>query len=139
MIQRNGRINRLGSSFSNIYIYNMSPAREIEEYIRLEKRLKNKIEYIKASIGSDQSVLGEDVEYVEFIDNNVYTDTDPEFVNDLYLNESKSGEDISKEQEKKLDILSTEDEFENDLELFKEKYKGDEKYMKKIFNIPKGK
>ena len=59
MIQRNGRINRLGSEFSEILIENITPHNELEEYLRLLRKLQLKLEIINNSIGNDQSVLGE--------------------------------------------------------------------------------
>ena len=68
MIQRNGRINRLGSEFDIVYIYNMAPEKQLETYLKLIKRLKQKINRIKHTIGTDQSVLGEKENPLEYID-----------------------------------------------------------------------
>ncbi len=68
MIQRNGRINRLGSVFSQVFIYNMHPDLELESYLKLVDRLQKKIERIKYTIGTDQSVLGEEENPIEYID-----------------------------------------------------------------------
>lgn len=69
MIQRNGRINRLGSSFNEVLIVNMKPTEEIEMYLKLVNRLQNKISVIKNTIGLDQGVLDiNDVNPIEFIE-----------------------------------------------------------------------
>jgi len=68
MIQRNGRINRLGSDHTNVYIYNMHPETQLESYLKLVKRLQSKIEVIRHSIGTDQSILGEEEMPQEFVD-----------------------------------------------------------------------
>lgn len=68
MIQRNGRINRLGSSFEQVFIFNMHPDQNLNTYLTLVERLNNKIDQIKFSIGTDQSVLGEEANPKEFID-----------------------------------------------------------------------
>jgi ERCC4-related helicase len=68
MIQRNGRINRLGSSFDQVFIFNMHPDQNLNSYLTLVERLNNKIDQIKFSIGTDQSVLGEEANPKEFID-----------------------------------------------------------------------
>lgn len=68
MIQRNGRINRLGSKFDEVLVFNMHPDKDLNEYLALVERLKNKINQIKFSIGTDQSVLGEDANPKEFVD-----------------------------------------------------------------------
>lgn len=69
MIQRNGRINRLGSTFDEVIIANMNPENNIELYLDLVKRLERKIDTIKHTIGLDQGVLNEkDINPIEFVD-----------------------------------------------------------------------
>jgi len=68
MIQRNGRINRLGSPFESVYIYNMHPARQLEQYLRLVQRLQHKVDLIRNTVGTDQSILGEKAKPVDFLD-----------------------------------------------------------------------
>jgi hypothetical protein len=68
MIQRNGRINRLGSEHPNVYIYNMHPETNLESYLKLVSRLEQKIDRIKFTVGTDQSVLGETENPIEYID-----------------------------------------------------------------------
>ena len=68
MIQRNGRINRLGSAFEQVHVFNMHPDENLNEYLSLVERLNNKIDQIKFSIGTDQSVLGEEANPMEFVD-----------------------------------------------------------------------
>ena len=62
MIQRAGRIDRLGSPFDEIEIYNFFPEDELEELLRLVGRLQSKIRDINDSIGLDASVLGETIQ-----------------------------------------------------------------------------
>lgn len=57
MIQRNGRINRLGSEFDQVYVSNMKPEDNLEAYLKLLNRLNRKINTIKHTIGLDQDVL----------------------------------------------------------------------------------
>ena len=57
MIQRNGRINRLGSMFDEVYVSNMKPEDNLEAYLKLLNRLNRKINTIKHTIGLDQDVL----------------------------------------------------------------------------------
>jgi superfamily II DNA or RNA helicase len=59
MIQRAGRIDRLGSDFEFVEIYNFFPEDELEELLRLIQILQEKIENINDSVGLDTSVLGE--------------------------------------------------------------------------------
>ena len=61
MIQRAGRIDRIGSSFDKIYIWNFFPEEELEDLLRLVQILQEKIIKIDASIGLDQTILGETV------------------------------------------------------------------------------
>lgn len=59
MIQRAGRIDRIGSPFDKIFIYNFYPEKELESLLELVKILQGKIEMINETIGLDASVLGE--------------------------------------------------------------------------------
>lgn len=68
MIQRNGRINRLGSQYETVYVYNMAPEKQLETYLKLVKRLEQKINKIAHTIGTDQSILGEEANPLEYID-----------------------------------------------------------------------
>jgi len=69
MIQRNGRINRLGSEFEEVIIANMKPEDSIELYLNLVARLEKKIDTIKNTVGLDQGILSvEDVNPMEFIE-----------------------------------------------------------------------
>jgi len=61
MIQRAGRIDRIGSPYTEIFIYNFFPENELEELLRLVQVLQEKIVDIDRSIGLDQSVLGEEI------------------------------------------------------------------------------
>lgn len=59
MVQRAGRIDRLGSSFRDLSIYNMFPERALEELLGLVSSLTAKIDVINQSGFLDASVLGE--------------------------------------------------------------------------------
>ncbi len=61
MIQRAGRIDRIGSPFKELYVYNFFPEEELEDLLRLANILQNKIRNIDNSIGVDTTVLGEEV------------------------------------------------------------------------------
>jgi len=61
MIQRAGRIDRIGSPFDEIYIYNFYPEKELESLLELVRILQGKIEMINETIGLDTSVLGEKI------------------------------------------------------------------------------
>lgn len=61
MIQRAGRIDRIGSPYKKIYVYNFFPEDELEELLRLVQILQNKIIDIDKSVGLDQTILGEPI------------------------------------------------------------------------------
>ncbi len=61
MIQRAGRIDRIGSPFNKIYVYNFFPEEELEDLLRLVSILQGKIRDIDSSIGLDTTILGEEV------------------------------------------------------------------------------
>jgi ERCC4-related helicase len=127
MIQRNGRINRLGSKFEDVFIYNMHPEENIEAYLKLVKRLEGKISMINQTIGNDQSVLGEPANPVEYIDTleNIYSDDENKRIQAL-LDSEEAG-----------DFLLAEDEFVLDLKRFDNVQ--DENYKKQIYGMPQGK
>lgn len=61
MIQRAGRIDRIGSPYMEIYVYNFFPEDELEELLKLVQALQSKIIDIDDSVGLDQTVLGEEI------------------------------------------------------------------------------
>lgn len=127
MIQRNGRINRLGSSFENVVIVNMKPHDDLELYLNLVRRLERKIDAIKNSIGTDQSVLGEQENPIEFAD----------FYSDDTTKASKAAEAISASSQA-LDVFDSADEYVFELRRFLEDHKDDED-RRRIEAIPAGK
>ncbi|MDO8511773.1 MAG: helicase-related protein [bacterium] len=125
MIQRNGRVNRLGSEYAKIIIFNMSPDKKLEAYLRLVKRLEGKIELINSTIGIDQSVLGETANPMEFIE--IYSDDEQKRLRAYQLAEEAG------------DFLLAEDDFVHDLKQFANDTEKTEEYKQSIYNIPKGK
>lgn len=61
MIQRAGRIDRIGSPFKEIVIYNFYPEDELESLLDLVQTLQKKIMMINDTIGLDASILGEQI------------------------------------------------------------------------------
>ncbi|ABX05177.1 MAG TPA: helicase [Herpetosiphon sp.] len=59
MVQRAGRIDRLGSNFDLLHVYNMFPERELEALLGLVRSLTSKIDLINQTGFLDASVLGE--------------------------------------------------------------------------------
>ena len=72
LIQRVGRIDRIGSEHAEIEIFNFLPTGKIEAALSLRERVANKIQTIKKIIGTDQRIL----EATE--------DIDEEGVSDIY-------------------------------------------------------
>lgn len=137
MIQRNGRINRLGSEHTIVDIYNMHPETHLESYLKLVHRLEQKIDRIKSTVGTDQSILGEKENPIEFIDQIEYAEkSDAEDgVLDLY-DKDKATETFVKLDSDNEDFLSV-DEYVLDLRRFLISATEEEK--DRIQNIPVGK
>ena len=61
MIQRAGRIDRLGTNFDELFIYNCFPEEGLETLLGLVSRLQKRIATIDREVGLDASVLGETI------------------------------------------------------------------------------
>ena len=59
MVQRVGRLDRLGSPHPLIHVSNFFPEEELEELLGLVRRLREKIDDINRTVGLDASILGE--------------------------------------------------------------------------------
>jgi superfamily II DNA/RNA helicase len=59
MIQRAGRIDRIGTDFDVLFIHNFFPDAGLEQLLGLVQSLQTKIRQIDTAIGLDASVLGE--------------------------------------------------------------------------------
>ncbi|MBE9224784.1 helicase [Phormidium sp. LEGE 05292] len=59
MIQRAGRIDRLGTNYEELFIYNCFPEEGLEALLGLVARLQARIAMIDKEVGLDASVLGE--------------------------------------------------------------------------------
>ena len=59
LIQRAGRVDRIGSLFTHITLYNVFPEAELENLLGLVQRLSTRIVQIDQTVGLDASVLGE--------------------------------------------------------------------------------
>lgn len=127
MIQRNGRINRLGSEFNKVYISNMKPEDSLEAYLKLLKRLNRKISTIKNTIGLDQEVTEKgQINAKEFIENleKLYGDS-----------ASKTLKDIEDQE----DAFFAEDDYIYDLRSFLARNPVGSSEFEKVSAIPWGK
>lgn len=70
LIQRVGRIDRIGSDHAEIEIFNFLPTAKIEAKLELRDRVANKIQTIRKIIGTDQRIL----EATEDIDEQAVSD-----------------------------------------------------------------
>ncbi len=61
MIQRAGRIDRLGTDYDTLSVYNCFPEEGLENLLGLVKRLQQRIATIDREVGLDASVLGETI------------------------------------------------------------------------------
>lgn len=59
MIQRAGRIDRLGTEFDALHVYNCFPQDGLETMLKLVQRLQDRIRDIDRTVGLDASILGE--------------------------------------------------------------------------------
>ena len=57
LIQRFGRIDRIGQEYDVIYAYNFLPERELENHLGLHERLARRIQEIHETIGEDAAIL----------------------------------------------------------------------------------
>jgi superfamily II DNA/RNA helicase len=57
LIQRFGRIDRIGSEHEFIYAYNFLPEKELEKQLGLREKLKRRIQEIHTIIGEDAAIL----------------------------------------------------------------------------------
>jgi len=129
MIQRNGRVNRLGTDFDEVYIYNMRPEQGLDSYLKLIQRLEGKIDIIRNTIGTDTPVLDEKENPIE------YTDS----VSEIYSKNFEKRIKALKDAEKASDFLLSEDEFIIDLKKFNSSLDYSEEYKQLIYSISNGK
>lgn len=126
MIQRNGRINRLGSAFDEIFVYNFRPTEQLESYLQLVNKLQSKIDLIRYTIGTDQSILNEQP-------------IPQDFTEDLYSRDEKKRMAAFQKIFETAELLAAEDLFMDDLREFDRSEKWDDIYKEKIRTLPKGK
>lgn len=64
LIQRIGRVNRLGSREANVWVYNFMPSAETDGVLELLKRSRGKMQSFHYTFGSDDQVLLSDEELI---------------------------------------------------------------------------
>ncbi|WP_187646858.1 helicase-related protein [Nitrosophilus labii] len=86
LMQRIGRINRIGSTFEKIYIYNFIPSSESDSLIELSKKALIKLQTFHSTLGEDNPIFSKDeevgsVELFEKIDDDI--DEELKFLEEL--------------------------------------------------------
>ena len=66
LMQRIGRINRIGSKSDYIYIYNFLPTEQVEDDIRLRRRAQIKLQAFHKALGEDSQIYTSEEEYESF-------------------------------------------------------------------------
>lgn len=125
MVQRNGRINRLGSVFETVNVYNFRPEDQLDKFLRLMRKLQEKIQVIGASVGLDSSVLGEDITPKQF-----------GLIENIYSEDKNKQKEAIQELEREND-LAFDEVFENDLREFMRKASDEEKERIITLNLDK--
>lgn len=62
VLQRTGRVNRVGTEHKNIYIFNFFPTSQSDEHLGLENNIKAKIQAFHETLGEDARYLTEEEE-----------------------------------------------------------------------------
>jgi len=63
VLQRAGRVNRLGSTFAQVHIFNFFPTTQSDEHLGLEVNITNKIQMFHDILGEDAKYLSEGEEF----------------------------------------------------------------------------
>lgn len=129
MIQRNGRVNRLGTKYKVVSIHNMRPERKLDSYLNLVQRLQGKIDMIRNTIGTDTPVLDEPENAIEYGD----------AIKDIYDSDEQKRIKALEDAEKAADFLLAEDDYVLDLLEFHKNNGENVDYRNQIYSIPNGK
>ncbi|MBR3259705.1 MAG: DEAD/DEAH box helicase family protein [Mycoplasmataceae bacterium] len=121
LIQRFGRIDRIGSKNDSIQMINFWPNIDIEEYIRLESRVKAKMHKVSQASTFDENILQE-LNYEDKVKLKQLETIDKENIDIEDIKENISFSNM------------TFSEYSTDLKI----YLNDEKNIKKITNQPEG-
>lgn len=119
IMQRVGRINRVGTKFDDIYVFNFFPSAEVSEHMSLEDNITSKIQAFHDTLGEDFKYLSE----------NEQVDTYGIFGKNLYekLNSKESLEEEDFDEDSTLKYLQT----------IRELRDSDENLFIKIKNYPR--
>ncbi|GER89522.1 hypothetical protein KDW_36840 [Dictyobacter vulcani] len=68
LIQRAGRVDRIGQRAENIYCYSFLPAEGVERLIRLRERVRKRLEENAEVVGADESFFEDDMKQQSMLD-----------------------------------------------------------------------
>lgn len=66
VLQRVGRVNRVGTKHKEVYIYNFFPTSQADEHLGLEENIKSKIQAFHNALGEDAKYLSEEEEFTSY-------------------------------------------------------------------------
>lgn len=66
LVQRAGRVDRMGSNHKKVFVINVFPEKGLEDLLKLMKKLQNKIAQTHRAVGLEHSILGEQPLSVDF-------------------------------------------------------------------------
>ncbi len=67
LMQRIGRVNRIGSTHENIYVYNFMPSAEGDEQINLVRKAHTKLQSFHILFGEDSKIFSDDETVVHYV------------------------------------------------------------------------
>jgi superfamily II DNA or RNA helicase len=105
MIQRAGRIDRLGTDYETLFVYNCFPEEGLEELLGLVKRLQQRIATIDREVGLDASVLGETISEKSLEELYRLKKADTESEKEAILEELEQAADLVSLDEMRLPLL----------------------------------
>jgi superfamily II DNA or RNA helicase len=82
LMQRIGRVNRIGSIADNIFIHNFYPTEQVDDVIGLEQNAKTKMQGFHSALGEDSQIYSPDEQVGTFgiFDKNIQEDKDERLV-----------------------------------------------------------
>ena len=105
LIQRVGRVDRIGTEHQSIDIINFLPTTKIEKSLSLKEKVATKITTIKKVLGNDQQILEETEKFDPDVISDIYNSNDDIFDSDIgILNVGESKSELYVDRIKKDDV-----------------------------------
>jgi superfamily II DNA or RNA helicase len=98
MVQRAGRIDRIGTPFDIVNIFNFFPEDGLEKLLKLVRKLQQKLSRINENIGLDSSVMGEVADPKTFNTLDRIAAEDHSVINELEVLSELAGNEFMKQQ-----------------------------------------